>query len=62
VGLDRKSFDAWRDALRNERALPHDFDRKKFEPPFELRDREADMRAAYAYFADKLGMSVEANS
>lgn len=52
VGLDRKSFELWQDCLRAGKDLPPDFDRKNLVPPFERRDREDDMRAAYAFFAE----------
>ncbi len=54
VGLDRKSFELWQDCLRQDRPLPADFDRKNLEPPFEVRDREADMTTAYEFFRERL--------
>ncbi|HMY17912.1 MAG TPA: hypothetical protein PKA58_16425, partial [Polyangium sp.] len=56
VGLERKSFDIWQQSLKTGEALPKDFDRQNLEPPFEVRDREADMRRAYRFFAERLGM------
>lgn len=55
VGLDRKSFELWQDCLRQDRPLPADFDSKNLEPPFEVRDREADMTTAYEFFSRELG-------
>jgi hypothetical protein len=54
VGLDRKSFETWQNHLRSGAPLPRDFDTKNLTPPFEVRDREADMRHAHAFFAAKL--------
>lgn len=34
--------------------LPGGFDTQNIEPPFETRDREDDMRTAYAYFEELL--------
>jgi hypothetical protein len=59
VGLERKQFELWQACLKNGEALPKGFDRQNLEPPFEVRDREADMRTAYAYFAARLGMVTE---
>jgi hypothetical protein len=55
VGLDRKSFEEWQDCLQRGVALRADFDTKGLTPPFEVRDREEDMRVAYAFFAERLG-------
>ncbi len=54
VGLDRKTFEQWQDHLRTGAPLPADFDRKNLVPPFERRDREADMAHAYHHFARTL--------
>lgn len=58
VGLERKDFELWQQCLKEQKALPDGFDRQNLEPPFEVRDREADMRLAYAFFAEQLGISV----
>jgi hypothetical protein len=50
VGLDRKRFELWQACLRDGKDLPADFDQQGLQPPFERRDREDDMRAAYAFF------------
>jgi hypothetical protein len=55
VGLDRKSFELWQDHLRTGTPLPPDFDTKNLVPPFDRRDREADMSHAYNHFAATLG-------
>jgi hypothetical protein len=55
IGLDRKDFELWQSALKSGEKLPKDFDTQDLEPPFDVRDREDDMRTAYAYFAEKLG-------
>ena len=55
VGLERKDFELWQSALKSGASLPKDFDTQGLEPPFDVRDREDDMRTAYAYFAEKLG-------
>lgn len=57
VGLERKQFEIWQACLKNGEALPKGFERQNLEPPFEVRDREADMRTAYAYFAARLGLN-----
>jgi hypothetical protein len=54
VGLDRKAFELWQACLKEGKRLPDDFDRQQLEPPFDVRDREDDMRAAYAFFAERL--------
>jgi hypothetical protein len=54
VGLDRKSFELWQDHLRTGTPLPPDFDTKNLVPPFDRRDREADMSHAYNHFAATL--------
>jgi hypothetical protein len=59
VGLDRKSFELWKEHLRSNTPLPKDFDTKGLVPPFEVRDREEDMSHAYEYFASKLGRPKE---
>jgi len=41
---------------RDRRSLPPDFDRQNLEPPFDVRDREADMRQAYAFFVKEVGL------
>ncbi|MBN2195865.1 MAG: hypothetical protein JW751_23815 [Polyangiaceae bacterium] len=56
VGLDRQSFELWQQSLATGARLPPDFDRQSLEPPFDLRDREADMRQAYAFFLKELGL------
>lgn len=58
VGLDRRSFETWRECLSEGRALPGDFDTKGLVPPFERRDREEDMGVAYAAFAGAVGAVV----
>lgn len=55
VGLDRKPFELWQDHLRRDVPLPSDFDTKGLVPPFDRRDREADMTHAYEHFARTLG-------
>lgn len=55
VGLDRKAFELWQACLQDGTPLPRDFDRQRLEPPFDLRDREDDMRTAYTFFAERLG-------
>ncbi len=55
VGLDRRSFELWQQHLRSGTGLPKHFDSKGLTPPFEVRDREADMRHAYEFFAERLG-------
>ncbi|MGZ6321963.1 MAG: Eco57I restriction-modification methylase domain-containing protein, partial [Ktedonobacterales bacterium] len=55
VGLERKDFELWQSCLKDKKPLPKDFDTMGLEPPFEVRDREEDMRTAYAYFAKTLG-------
>ncbi|HKO89882.1 MAG TPA: DNA methyltransferase [Polyangiaceae bacterium] len=68
VGLDREDFKLWVSCLKSGTPLPKDFDTRGLVPfylgdqassnlaPFDLRDREADMRHAYAYFLQKLGL------
>ena len=58
IGLERKDFELWQSALKSGTSLPKDFDTQGLEPPFDVRDREDDMRTAYAYFAEKLGKSA----
>ncbi len=55
VGLDRKTFEQWQACLRTCEPLPKETDTKNLEPPFEVRDREADMSHAYAWFKGRLG-------
>ena len=55
VGLDRKDFELWQACLSAGKKPPKDLDTMGLEPPFEARDREEDMRAAYAFFAGRLG-------
>ncbi len=57
VGLERKDFELWQQCLKENKPLAHDFDRQNLEPPFQLRDREDDMRLAYTFFAEKLGLA-----
>ena len=54
VGLDRKRFELWQQCRRDGKDLPADFDQQGLVPPFERRDREEDMRAAYAFFENVL--------
>jgi hypothetical protein len=54
VGLERKDFDLWQQCLRDGTKLPKDFDKQGLVPPFEVRDREADMTLAYRFFAEKV--------
>jgi hypothetical protein len=58
IGLERKDFELWQEALKSGIQLPRDFDTQGLEPPFDVRDREDDMRTAYAYFAEKLGKNA----
>ena len=55
IGLARRDFETWQRHRAGEGALPLGFDKRNLEPPFELRDREDDMRIAYEFFAQKLG-------
>ncbi|MFT3770140.1 MAG: N-6 DNA methylase [Minicystis sp.] len=55
VGLERKDFELWQSCLKDNKPLPKGFNTQGLEPPFEVRDREEDMRTAYAYFAKTLG-------
>lgn len=57
VGLERKDFELWQQHLKENKPLPAGFDRQNLEPPFQLRDREDDMRLAYTFFAEKLGLA-----
>lgn len=59
MGLEREELLLWQSCLKEGKSLPRDFDTQGLEPPFELRDREADMRTAYTFFADKLGKGAE---
>jgi hypothetical protein len=54
VGLERKDFELWQSALKAGTPLPSDFDRQSLVPPFDVRDREEDMRTAYSYFSERL--------
>jgi hypothetical protein len=57
VGLERKQFEPIASSKAGE-ALPdyaHD-QQGPFEPPFETRDREADMSRAYEFFRERLGI------
>jgi len=64
VGLDRKLFELWQEALDSSGAPPHDFENHEFEPLideegkpyFDRRDREADMRNAYNAFCGRFGL------
>lgn len=47
LGHDRKTFEAWQAALETGTAPPEEADTERYTPPFETRDREADMRHAY---------------
>ncbi len=58
IGLERKDFELWQAAPKSGSQLPRDFDTQGLEPPFDVRDREDDMRTAYAYFAEKLGKNA----
>lgn len=55
VGLDRKDFELWQSCLKAGTPLPAGFDTQGIIPPFDVRDREDDMRTAYAYFEKVLG-------
>jgi len=55
VGLDRRAFETWQACLAAGTPPPPDLDTQGLEPPFDQRDREDDMRAAYAFFAATLG-------
>ncbi|MBK6518678.1 MAG: hypothetical protein IPG04_32205 [Polyangiaceae bacterium] len=55
VGLDRKSFELWQEHLRQDRPPPKDLDTQGLTPPFEVRDREADMATAFRFFEERLG-------
>ncbi len=54
VGLERKVFELTQTSLREGKAPPQDLDLQGLEPPFDVRDREADMRLAYTFFAKTL--------
>lgn len=54
VGLDRKDFETWQAWLASGDPLPEGFDPRNFEPPFDRRDREEDMRVAYEFFKARL--------
>ena len=55
VGLERKDFELWQSCLKAGTPLPAGFDTQGLIPPFDVRDREDDMRTAYAYFEKVLG-------
>lgn len=57
VGLDRKTFELWQHHLKAGTKLPADVDTRGLIPPFEVRDREEDMRHAYAFFAERLAQA-----
>ncbi|MEQ9080757.1 MAG: hypothetical protein RLP09_43235 [Sandaracinaceae bacterium] len=54
VGHNRKTFEAWRGALDRGEPPPAEADTLRYLPPFETRDREADMRHAYQMVALQL--------
>jgi hypothetical protein len=62
IGIKRDAFDLWRACLAKKEPLPDDIDTQNLEPfddpdhPFDVRDREADMRHAYAFFVKELGL------
>ncbi len=56
VGLERKVFELLQTCLREDKAPPQDLDLQGLEPPFDVRDREDDMRTAYTFFAEKLAL------
>ena len=58
VGLARKDFEAWSRALGAGEPVPEDVDTQGLEPPFDRCDREEDMRRAYHFFAEKLGIET----
>lgn len=59
IGLSRQDFELWQSCLQTDSELPKDFDTQGLEPPFEVRDREADMTHAYRFFAKELNIRVE---
>jgi hypothetical protein len=59
VGLEREALLLWQSCLKDGTKLPQGFDTQGLEPPFEIRDREDDMRLAYAFFAERLGKKAE---
>lgn len=59
VGHDRKTFEAWQAALETGTAPPEQADTGRYTPPFETRDREADMRHAFAAFAGRVPQAEE---
>ncbi|MCG8421179.1 MAG: hypothetical protein MJE77_24930 [Proteobacteria bacterium] len=61
VGLKRKDFERWQAALEAGEPTPPDIDTQGLKPPFDRRDREEDMRRAYFFFADKLGIDIPEN-
>jgi len=58
VGLSREDFLRWQDALEALEPAPADIDTKGLVPPFDRCDREDDMRRAYYFFAEKLGIDI----
>ena len=58
VGLARKDFEAWQAALAAGDPTPEGFETLGLVPPFDRSDREEDMRRAYYFFADKLGIDI----
>lgn len=54
VGHHRKTFEAWQVALETGATPPDEADTRGYTPPFEIRDREADMRHAYGTLAKQL--------
>lgn len=59
VGLTRQDFELWQGCLSTGDALPAGFDTQGLKPPFDVRDREADMTQAYQFFARELGIDTE---
>jgi hypothetical protein len=58
VGLERKDFELWQSCLKDNKPLPAGFDTQGLVPPFDVRDREEDMRTAYAYFEKHLAQET----
>ena len=58
VGMSREDFEAWRAALDRGGAVPIGIETLGLEPPFDRCDREKDMRRAYCFFAEKLGVDI----
>lgn len=59
VGLTRQDFELWQGCLSTGDALPAGFETQGLKPPFDVRDREADMTQAYEFFARELGIDTE---